>query len=174
MFKDSTGSGTGDLNGITSKLPYLRDLGVDVVWMSPVYASPMNDMGYDISDYRQIHPDMGTLEDWERLCQTTHDLGMKLVMDLVVNHTSSEHEWFKESIKGPENPKRDWYMWGKPKGEKEPNNWGSVFGGSAWELDQKSEEYYLHVFDVTQPDLNWENSEVRNAVWDVMKFWLNK
>lgn len=173
-FKDSTGSGTGDLNGITSKLPYLRDLGVDVVWMSPVYASPMNDMGYDISDYRAIHPEMGTLEDWERLCKATHDLGMKLVMDLVVNHTSDEHEWFKESKKGLENPKRDWYMWGQPKNGKEPNNWGSVFGGSAWELDQKSQEYYLHVFDVTQPDLNWENQEVRNAVWDVMKFWLDK
>ena len=174
-FKDSTGTGTGDLNGITSKLPYLRDLGVDVLWMSPIYASPMKDMGYDISDYRQIHPDMGTMQDWERLVSEAHKLGLKVVMDLVVNHTSDEHAWFKESRgEGVDGPKRDWYYWRKAKDGAEPNNWGAIFGGSAWEWDEGSHEYYLHVFDVSQPDLNWTNPDVREAVWDVMRFWLDK
>ncbi|KAK5126862.1 hypothetical protein LTR16_002943 [Cryomyces antarcticus] len=171
-FKDSTGSGFGDLNGITSKLQYLRDLGVDVIWLSPIYESPMRDMGYDISDYRAIHPDMGTMADWERLVEEAHALGMKVIMDLVVNHTSDQHEWFKESKKG--GYKRDWYIWQPAKEGKEPNNWGAIFGGSCWEWDEVSKGYYLHVFDVSQPDLNWENPAVREAVWDVMRFWLDK
>ena len=176
-FKDTTGNGVGDLNGITSKLPYLKSLGVDIVWLSPIYKSPMCDMGYDIQDYRQINPDMGTLGDWERMVARAHELGLKLVMDLVVNHTSDQHEWFQESKNGGKNgPKRDWYYW-KPKNEitgKEPNNWGAMFGGSAWEWHEPSQEYFLHVYDVTQPDLNWTNPEVRNAVWDIMEFWLSK
>lgn len=171
-FKDTTGTGIGDLNGITSKLPYLRDLGVDVVWLSPIYASPMKDMGYDISDYYAIHPDMGTMKDWEILVEEAHKTGLKVVMDLVVNHTSDQHEWFKESKKGGD--KKDWYIWKPAKGGKEPNNWGAIFGGSCWEWDENLKEYYLHVFDVSQPDLNWENPAVREAVWDVMKFWLDK
>lgn len=141
-FKDSTGSGSGDLNGITSKLPYLASLGVDIVWLSPIYASPMKDMGYDISDYRTINPTMGTLEDWEKMVAKAHKLGLKLVMDLVMNHTSDQHEWFLESKNGGKGgSKRDWYYW-KPKNEKtgkEPNNWGAIFGGSAWEWDEASQ-----------------------------------
>jgi oligo-1,6-glucosidase len=175
-FKDTTGNGWGDLNGITSKLPYLKSLGVDIVWLSPIYASPMKDMGYDIADYRSINPSMGTLADWENMTATAHSLGLKLVMDLVVNHTSDQHAWFQESRKG--GSKKDWYYWRKPKfvdgKRQEPNNWGAIFGGSAWEWDEGRQEYYLHVFDVSQPDLNWENEEVRNAVWDIMEFWLSK
>lgn len=171
-FKDTTGNGIGDLNGITSKLPYLRNLGVDVVWLSPIYASPMKDMGYDISDYKAINPDLGTIEDWEILVQTAHAIGIKLVMDLVVNHTSDQHQWFRNSLKGGD--KRDWYVWKKAKDGKEPNNWGAIFGGSCWELDEETQEYYLHVFETSQPDLNWENPAVREAVWDVMDFWLKK
>ncbi|MCJ1312230.1 hypothetical protein MMC25_005904 [Agyrium rufum] len=175
-FKDTTGTGTGDLNGITSKLQYLKDLGIDVVWMSPIYASPMKDMGYDISDYRAIHPTLGTMKDWEDLVAKAHQIGLKVVMDLVVNHTSDQHAWFQESVKGgKEGPKRDWYIWREPgKDGKEPFNWGAIFGGSAWELDEASGEYYCHVFDVSQPDLNWENPDVREAVWEVMRFWLDK
>ncbi|KAA6410052.1 MAG: glycoside hydrolase family 13 [Lasallia pustulata] len=171
-FRDTTGTGIGDLNGITSKLPYLRDLGVDVVWLSPIYASPMKDMGYDISDYRAIHPEMGTMEDWETLVGQAHDLGLKVVMDLVVNHTSDQHAWFQESRKG--GAKKGWYIWRPAKDGKEPNNWGAIFGGSCWEWDEQLQEYYLHVFDTSQPDLNWENPAVREAVWDIMRFWLDK
>ncbi|RFU78366.1 glycoside hydrolase family 13 [Trichoderma arundinaceum] len=172
-FKDTTGNGRGDLNGITSKLPYLKDLGIEVVWLSPVYASPMVDMGYDISNYREIHPDFGTMEDWELMVEEAHRIGLKVVMDLVVNHTSDQHEWFQDAKKG--GPKKDWYIWrGKSKEGKEPNNWGAIFGGSCWEWNDKLQEYYLHVFDVSQPDLNWENPVVREAVWDVMRFWLDK
>ena len=174
-FKDTTGSGIGDLNGITSKLPYLHDLGVEIIWLCPIYASPMKDMGYDISDYRAIHPDMGTMPDWERLVEEAHKLNLKVVMDLVVNHTSDQHEWFKESKDGGvAGEKRDWYIWRSPKDGKEPNNWGAIFGGSCWEYDEKSQEYYLHVFDVSQPDLNWDNTAVREAVWEIMRFWLDK
>jgi glycosidase len=173
-FKDSNGSGSGDLNGITSKLPYLKDLGIDTIWLSPIYASPMVDMGYDISDYHAINPDMGTMQDIERLIKEAHKVGLKVVMDLVVNHTSDEHAWFQES-KIKDSPKRDWYVWKKAKENgKEPNNWGAIFGGSCWEWDEPSQEYYLHVFDKKQPDLNWDNPKVREAVWDIMKFWLNK
>ncbi|KAM6478340.1 glycoside hydrolase family 13 protein [Trichoderma sp. SZMC 28011] len=172
-FKDTTGNGKGDLNGITSKLPYLKDLGVEVVWLSPVYASPMIDMGYDISNYREIHPDFGSMADWERMVEEAHRIGLKVVMDLVVNHTSDQHEWFQDAKNG--GSKKDWYIWrGKNKEGKEPNNWGAIFGGSCWEWNDKLQEYYLHVFDVSQPDLNWENPVVREAVWGVMRFWLDK
>lgn len=172
-FKDTTGNGKGDLNGVISKLPYLKQLGVDIVWLCPIYASPMVDMGYDISDYRAIHPDFGTMDDWERMIQEAHRTGLKVVMDLVVNHTSDEHEWFQDAKNGGE--KKDWYIWrGKNENGKEPNNWGAIFGGSCWEWSEKLHEYYLHVFDVSQPDLNWENPAVREAVWDVMRFWLDK
>jgi glycosidase len=172
-FQDTTGNGRGDLNGITSRLPYLKNLGVDVVWLSPIYASPMVDMGYDISDYRAIHPDFGVMQDWERLADEAHKLGLKIVMDLVVNHTSNQHEWFQDAQAGGK--KKDWYIWRdkSPEG-KEPNNWGAIFGGSCWEWNKTLQQYYLHVFDVSQPDLNWENLEVREAVWDVMRFWLDK
>lgn len=171
-FKDTTGTGFGDLNGITAELPYIRDLGVDVIWLCPIYESPMRDMGYDISDYRAIHPDMGTMEHWERLVAEAHALGLKVVMDLVVNHTSDEHQWFKESRNGGE--KKDWYIWRPAKEGREPNNWGAIFGGSCWEWDEARQEYYLHVFDISQPDLNWESPAVREAVWDLMRFWLDK
>jgi glycosidase len=171
-FKDTTGSGKGDLNGVTSELPYLKDLGVDIVWLSPIYASPMVDMGYDISDYRAIHADFGTMQDWERLVDEAHRLGLKVVMDLVVNHTSDQHAWFQDAREGGD--KKDWYVWRGARDGEEPNNWGAIFGGSAWEWNDKLHEYYLHVFDVTQPDLNWENAQVREAVWDVMRFWLDK
>ena len=166
-FKDTTGSGIGDLNGITSKLPYLRDLGIDVIWLSPIYASPMKDMGYDISDYRAVNPDLGTMEDLERLMRTAHEIGLKVVMDLVVNHTSDQHAWFQDSLAG--GPKRDWYVWRGPKNGQEPNNWGAIFGGSCWELDQRSKEYYLHVFETSQPDLNWDNPEVRGQWPEIRK-----
>ncbi|KAL1757094.1 glycoside hydrolase family 13 protein [Schizophyllum commune] len=178
-FFDSNGDGIGDLNGIASKLDYLKDLGVDVLWLSPIYKSPLADYGYDISDYRSIDPRYGTLEDWDSLLKGVHDRGMKLMMDLVVNHTSDEHEWFQQSISGKDNPKRDWYIWRPPKiGEdgsrQPPNNWRSVFQGSAWEYDEKSNEYYLHLYVTKQPDLNWDNPEVREAVWDVMRFWIDR
>lgn len=171
-FKDTTGNGWGDLNGITSKLPYLKRLGVDVIWLSPIYASPMKDCGYDISDYRAINPDLGTMQDFDNLIAETHKLGLKLVMDLVVNHTSDQHAWFQDSKAGGE--KKDWYIWQPPRQGKEPNNWGAIFGGSTWERHASREEYYLHTFDVSQPDLNWENPKVRNAVWEIMDFWLDK
>jgi len=171
-FKNSTGNGKGDLNGITSKLAYLKDLGVDIVWLSPIYVSPMIDMGYDISDYRAINPDFGTMEDWENLVEKAHEIEMRVVMDLVVNHTSDQHAWFQDAMAGGE--KKDWYVWRGKKDGKEPNNWGAIFGGSCWEWSEQLQEYYLHVFDVSQPDLNWENPAVRGAVWDVMKFWLEK
>ncbi|KIM81904.1 glycoside hydrolase family 13 protein [Piloderma croceum F 1598] len=180
-FFDSNGDGLGDLNGITSKLDYLKDLGVDVLWLSPIYSSPMADMGYDISDYRNIDPRYGTLEDWDRLLKGVHDRGMKLVMDLVVNHTSDEHEWFKKSRAGGKinNPMRDWYIWRPPKYDAQgnrqpPNNWKSIFQGSAWEYDEPSDEYYLHLYVTKQPDLNWENPKVREAVWDIMNFWISR
>ena len=171
-FKDTTGNGKGDLNGITSKLPYLKDLGVDTVWLSPIYVSPMVDMGYDIADYRAINPDFGTMEDWENMVKEAHAIGMKFVMDLVVNHTSDKHAWFQDAMSGGK--KKDWYIWKGKKDGKEPNNWGAIFGGSCWEWNETLQEYYLHVFDVSQPDLNWENQEVREAVWDIMRFWLEK
>ncbi|UZX05123.1 alpha-glucosidase [Arthrobacter sp. CDRTa11] len=180
-FADSDGDGVGDLRGIIGRLDYLHRLGVDVVWLSPVYRSPQDDNGYDISDYRDIDPVFGDLDTLDELLNGLHARGMKLVMDLVVNHTSDEHPWFVESRSGKDSPKRDWYWW-RPAREgmepgapgAEPNNWGSAFSGSAWEYDQASGEYYLHLFSKKQPDLNWENPEVRVAIYDMMNWWLDR
>ncbi|CUA71399.1 maltase MalT [Rhizoctonia solani] len=178
-FADANGDGIGDLAGIQSKLEYIKKLGADVIWLSPIYRSPQKDMGYDISDYQDIDPKYGTLENWDSLLEEIHQLGMRLVMDLVVNHTSDQHAWFKESRSSKSNPKRDWYIWRPPKfdaqgSRKPPNNWASIFGGSAWEWDETTQEYYLHLFVTEQPDLNWENPEVRQAVWEVMRWWMDK
>lgn len=173
-FMDSNGDGIGDIPGIISKLNYLKDLGVDVIWLSPVYKSPNDDNGYDISDYREIMDDFGTMADWELLLKEMHDRGMKLIMDLVVNHSSDEHQWFVESRKSKDNPYRDYYIWRPGKDGKEPNNWQSTFSGSAWQYDENTDEYYLHIFSKKQPDLNWENPKLRQEVYDMMKFWLDK
>ena len=173
-FCDSDGDGIGDLNGITGQLDYLKELGADVIWLSPVYESPNDDNGYDISDYQAVMKDFGTMADFDRMLEEIHARGMKLVMDLVVNHTSDEHPWFQESRKGKDNPYRDYYIWKKPKEGKEPNNWGSCFGGPAWEYEESSGEYYLHLFSVKQPDLNWENPQVRREVYRMMNWWLDK
>ena len=173
-FMDSNGDGIGDIPGIISKLNYLKDLGVDVIWLSPVYKSPNDDNGYDISDYREIMDDFGTMADWELLLKEMHDRGMKLIMDLVVNHSSDEHQWFVESRKSKDNPYRDYYIWRPGKDGKEPNNWQSTFSGSAWQYDENTDEYYLHIFSKKQPDLNWENPKLRQEVYDIMKFWLDK
>ncbi|KAE8547955.1 hypothetical protein EYB25_009748 [Talaromyces marneffei] len=178
-FKDSSGDGIGDLKGIISKLDYIQGLGVDIVWLNPIFSSPQVDMGYDISDYYDIHPPYGTMEDVNMLAEGLHKRGMKLLMDLVVNHTSDQHPWFQEAISSVSNPRRDWYIWKKPiVGEdgkpQPPNNWSSYFGGSAWEYDERSGEYYLHLFAKEQPDLNWENVEVRKAVHRIIRFWLER
>lgn len=173
-FADSNGDGIGDLNGITAHLDYLKELGVDVIWLSPVYQSPNDDNGYDISDYQDIMKEFGTMEDFDRMLSEMHKRGLKLVMDLVVNHTSDEHRWFMESRKSKENPYRDYYIWKEPKDGKEPNNWGSSFSGSAWQYDEETEMYYLHCFSPKQPDLNWENEKVRNEVFDMMTWWCEK
>jgi oligo-1,6-glucosidase len=173
-FADSDGDGLGDLIGIAARLDYLRTLGVDVIWLSPVYRSPQADNGYDISDYLDIDPMFGTLTDFDTLLAAVHARGMKLVMDLVVNHTSDEHPWFVESRSSRDNPKRDWYLWRDARDGAEPNNWASIFGGSAWEFDDTTDAYYLHLFDRTQPDLNWENPQVRSAVHEVMSWWLDR
>ncbi|MHB1403966.1 MAG: glycoside hydrolase family 13 protein [Desulfitobacteriaceae bacterium] len=173
-FKDSNGDGTGDLKGIISKLDYLQYLGVNVLWLCPIYCSPNVDNGYDISDYRGIMDEMGTMADWEELRDGLHSRGMKLVMDLVVNHTSDQHLWFLESRSGKDNPYRNYYIWRPGKDGKEPNNWSSEFGGSAWEYDALTGEYYLHVFSKNQPDLNWENKRVRYEIYEMMKWWLDQ
>lgn len=173
-FQDSNGDGIGDLPGITSRLPYLAKLGVDVIWLSPVYASPMDDNGYDISDYRAIAPVFGTMEDFDVMLETAHSLGIKIVMDLVVNHSSDEHRWFQESRSSRDNPYRDYYYWRDPVDGHEPSNMGAVFGGSIWEWDEGTQQYYLHLFSKKQPDLNWENPRVRDEVYDLMDFWLAK
>ena len=172
-FKDSNGDGIGDLKGIIEKIPYLKELGVNVVWLSPIYQSPNDDNGYDISDYRRIMDEFGNMEDFRQLLTLFHEAGIKLVMDLVVNHTSDEHAWFAESRKDKTNPYRDYYIWRDPVKGKEPNNWGSCFGGSAWQFDEQTGQYYLHLFSKKQPDLNWENEKVRNEVYDMMKWWLD-
>jgi oligo-1,6-glucosidase len=180
-FADSNGDGLGDLAGITSKLDYLQQLGVDVIWLSPIYRSPQDDNGYDISDYRDIDPLFGSLADFDEMLAAAHARGIKLVMDLVVNHSSDEHPWFVESRSSTDNPKRDWYWW-RPARDglmpgatgSEPNNWGSAFSGSAWELDPATGEYYLHLFSKKQPDLNWENPAVRQAVYEMMRWWLDR
>jgi len=173
-FCDSNGDGIGDLNGITSKLDYLKELGIDVIWLSPVYKSPNDDNGYDISDYEDIMTEFGTMDDFDRMLAAAHERGIKIVMDLVVNHTSDEHPWFVESRSSKDNEKRDYYIWKEGKDGKEPTNWGSAFSGPAWKYDEKTDMYYLHLFSVKQPDLNWENPKVRKEVFDMMTRWCEK
>ncbi|MGB7799663.1 alpha-glucosidase [Buttiauxella sp.] len=173
-FKDSNGDGIGDLNGITEKLDYLKDLGIDLIWICPMYKSPNDDNGYDISDYQEIMAEFGTMADFDRLLQQVHARGMRLIIDLVVNHTSDEHPWFLESRSSRDNPKRDWYTWRDGKNGAEPNNWEGIFKGSTWEFDSQTDQYYLHLFTRRQPDLNWENKEMRAAVYDMMRWWLDK
>lgn len=174
-FCDSNGDGIGDLNGITSKLDYLKELGVDVIWLSPVYKSPNDDNGYDISDYQDIMDEFGTMEDFDRMLATAHEKGIKIMMDLVVNHTSDEHKWFIESRKSTDNPYRDYYIWRPAKEDGSlPNNWGSCFSGPAWEYDKTTDMYFLHLFSKKQPDLNWDNPAVRQDVFDMMNWWLKK
>ncbi|EJF00527.1 glycoside hydrolase family 13 protein [Liquorilactobacillus mali] len=173
-FQDSNGDGIGDLGGVLKRLPYIKKLGVDVIWLNPVYKSPDKDNGYDISDYRSIQPKFGNMEIFDKLLAEAHRLDLKIVMDLVVNHTSDQHEWFKESKKSKDNPYRNFYIWRDGKDGKAPNNWGSFFGGSTWEYSEATKQYYLHLFAKGQPDLNWENPEVREHVWDLMRFWLDK
>lgn len=173
-FQDSNGDGIGDLRGITRRLPYLAWLGVDVIWLSPVYQSPMVDMGYDISDYRAIAPEFGTMADFDVLLTRAHELGLRVVMDLVVNHSSSEHRWFIAAKSGRDNPFHAYYIWRTGKNGHEPSNAGSYFGGSAWEWDETCAEYYLHLFAKEQPDLNWDNPEVRHGVYEMMRWWLDK
>lgn len=173
-FYDTTGSGTGDIQGIIQKLNYIKKLGADVIWLTPIYQSPQNDNGYDISDYYAIDPSYGTMEDFEQLLEETHKRGMKLIMDLVVNHTSTEHEWFKQARSSKDNPFREFYIWKDPKNGGLPNNWQSKFGGPAWQFDEKTGQYYLHLFDVTQADLNWENEALREKIFDMMRFWAEK
>lgn len=168
-FKDTNNDGMGDINGVTEKLDYLSELGIDVIWLSPVYESPQDDNGYDISDYRKIWSSFGSNEDMYRLIDEAHKRNIKIVMDLVANHTSDEHKWFEESKKSKDNPYRDYYFW-----RDEKNNWGSYFSGTVWEYDENTEQYYLHLFSKKQPDLNWENPVVRNEIWDMMKFWMDK
>ncbi|WP_308799399.1 glycoside hydrolase family 13 protein [Agromyces silvae] len=173
-FADGDGDGMGDLRGIIEHADHLVRLGVDVVWLSPVYASPQDDNGYDISDYFAVHPAFGTLDDLDELIATLHERGIRLIMDLVVNHTSDEHAWFQESRSSLDNPKRDWYIWRDPRDGGAPNNWGSFFSGPAWDLDEATGQYYLHLFSPKQPDLNWENHEVRSEIYRMMNWWLDR
>ncbi|NGT84675.1 glycoside hydrolase family 13 protein [Clostridium perfringens] len=173
-FMDSNGDGIGDIQGIISKLDYLKDLGIDLIWLCPMYKSPNHDNGYDISDYKDILDEFGTMDDFNELLNEVHNRGMKLIIDLVINHTSHEHPWFIESRSSRDNPKRDWYIWREGKGDEEPNNWESIFKGSAWEFCENSEEYYLHLFAKEQPDLNWENKEVRIELYKMINWWLDK
>ncbi len=179
-FQDSNGDGIGDLPGITSRLPYLAKLGVDVIWLSPIYASPNDDNGYDISDYRAIMPEFGTMDDFDTLLAKAHELGIKIMMDLVVNHTSDEHDWFAQAKSSRDNPYRDYYIWKDPVGYTQegqpipPNNWVAAFSPSAWEWEPETQQFYLHLFSVKQPDLNWDNPTVRQEVYDLMRFWLDK
>lgn len=173
-FNDTNGDGIGDLKGITEKLDYLKELGIDVIWLSPVYKSPNDDNGYDISDYEDIMDEFGTMEDMDELLKEGNKRGIKILMDLVVNHTSDEHKWFIEAKKSKDNPYRDYYVWRDPVNGKEPNDLTSAFSGSAWEYDKESGQYYLHLFSKKQPDLNWENEELRNKIYDMMNFWIDK
>jgi oligo-1,6-glucosidase len=173
-FKDSNGDGIGDLRGIISKLDYIKNLGVDIIWLSPIYQSPNDDNGYDISDYTAIHPEFGTMEDFDELLEGIHNRGMKLLMDVVLNHSSDEHAWFEKSKQSKDNHYRDFYIWKKGVNGGPPNNWKSFFGGSAWEYDEQTDEYFLHLFTKKQPDLNWENPVVREKLYEVLKFWLDK
>ncbi|SEQ76525.1 trehalose-6-phosphate hydrolase [Virgibacillus subterraneus] len=173
-FHDTTGNGVGDIQGIIKKLDYIKKIGVDVIWLTPVYHSPQKDNGYDISDYYSIEPMYGTMEDFEELLAETHKRDMKLIMDLVINHTSTEHEWFKKASEFKDNKFRDFYIWKDATNGDVPNNWQSKFGGSAWQFDQKTNQYYLHLFDQTQADLNWENDQLREELYEMMRFWANK
>lgn len=173
-FQDSNGDGIGDIPGVTARLDYLRELGVDVVWLSPFYQSPGLDMGYDISDYQAVAPEFGTLEDFDTLLARAHALGMKVVIDLVVNHTSNQHRWFKESRKSRDNPYRDYYIWRDSQNGGPPNNWGSNFSGSAWKYDETTGQYYLHTFGDFQPDLNWENPALRQEIYRMMRWWCDR
>jgi alpha-glucosidase len=174
-FQDSNGDGIGDLIGITSRLDYLADLGIDAIWISPFYPSPMADFGYDVMDYRGVDPIFGTLADFDHLVAETHARGLKLILDFVPNHSSNRHPWFEESHASRSNPKRDWYIWRDPApGGGPPNNWLSVFGGSAWEFDPQTEQYYYHAFLKEQPDLNWTNPDLKSAMFDTMRFWLKR
>ncbi len=172
-FADGNGDGIGDLKGVLEKLDYIKSLGVDAIWFSPLYKSPQKDFGYDIADYRDIQPEYGTLDDFKAVLKGAHDRGMRVIMDLVVNHTSDQHEWFKKSIEDPTSPYHDYYFWRKGKGGRRPNNWMSTFAGPAWEYNEKLDEYYLHLFAVEQPDLNHDNPRVREEVKDIMRFWLD-
>ncbi|MBL0385393.1 alpha-glucosidase [Tumebacillus sp. ITR2] len=173
-FADSNGDGIGDIPGIITKLDYLKNLGIDIIWLSPVYKSPNDDNGYDISDYQDIMDEFGTMADWDNLLAELHARGMKLIMDLVVNHSSDEHRWFVESRKSKDNPYRDYYIWRAGEGDREPNNWESIFSGSAWQHDELTDEYFLHLFSKKQPDLNWENPKVRDEIYNMMTWWLDK
>ncbi|UTR13871.1 alpha-glucosidase [Salipaludibacillus sp. LMS25] len=173
-FQDSNGDGFGDLQGIVQRLDYLKDLGVDFIWLSPMYKSPLDDNGYDISDYQEILEDFGTMADFDTLLNEVHARGMRLIIDLVLNHTSDEHPWFIESRQSKDNDKRDWYIWRDGQDGKEPNNWESIFGGSAWEFNEQTNDYFLHVFSRRQPDLNWENPQVRETLYDMVNWWLEK
>lgn len=173
-YQDSNGDGVGDLPGITQRLPYIKKLGADVVWLNPIYKSPDKDNGYDISDYRSIQPVYGTMDDFDKMLAKAHKLNLKLLMDLVVNHTSDQHEWFKQSRQSKDNPYADYYIWRDHVDGHEPNNWGSYFSGSAWTYEPKRGQYYLHLFAPGQPDLKWENPKVREEVYSLMRFWLDK
>ncbi len=173
-FADANGDGVGDLPGIISQLDYLRWLGVNALWLSPIYPSPMADFGYDVSNYRDVDPIFGSLADFDRLVSEAHVRGMRLVLDIVMNHTSDQHPWFIESRSSRDNPRRDWYIWRDPKNGREPNNWESVFGGKAWQFDERTGQYYLHLFAPEQPDLNWRNPQVKEALFDACAFWLDR
>jgi alpha-glucosidase len=173
-FMDANGDGIGDLNGITARLDYIKSLGIDVIWICPMYKSPNDDNGYDVADYQAIMEEFGTMADFDRLLDAVHSRGMRLILDLVVNHTSDEHAWFIESRASRDNPKRDWYVWRDGKDGREPNNWESIFRGSAWQRDERTGQYFLHLFSARQPDLNWENPEVRGAINDMVRWWLDK
>ncbi|WP_059172636.1 alpha-glucosidase [Bacillus sp. FJAT-27445] len=173
-FMDSNGDGIGDLQGVILKLDYLKELGIDVIWLSPMYKSPNDDNGYDISDYQDIMEEFGIMADFDELLEEVHKRGMKLILDLVINHTSDEHPWFIESRSSIDNPKRDWYIWRDGKDGNEPNNWESIFSGSAWKYDGRTKQYFMHLFSERQPDLNWENPEVREALYGMVNWWLDK
>ncbi len=173
-FNDSNGDGIGDIQGIIEKLDYIKNLGVDIIWLSPIYASPNDDNGYDISDYYAIHPEFGTMEEFDLLLKEIHAHGLRLIMDVVFNHSSDEHEWFEKSRASKDNPYRDYYFWKPGENGGPPNNWRSFFGGSAWEYDSTTDEYFLHLFTKKQPDLNWENPKVREEIYKVVRYWLDK
>ncbi len=173
-FKDSNDDGIGDIKGIIQKLDHIENLGIEVIWLTPIYVSPQKDNGYDIEDYYNIDPIFGTMDDFEELLIEVHNRGMKLIMDMVINHTSTQHRWFKEAKKGEDNPYHDFYIWKKTKDRKLPNNWKSKFGGSAWEYVEDIDKYYLHLFDVSQADLNWENPKLRLEIYKMMNFWMKK